>query len=46
MNFQNDFNKLNNKIQEVFKNWHNIRMNLFSILISENNLFKNSEPAL
>ena len=21
MNFQNDFNKLNNKIQEVFKNW-------------------------
>ena len=23
MNFQNDFNKLNNKIQEVFKNWDN-----------------------
>ena len=23
MNFQNDFNKLNSKIQEVFKNWDN-----------------------
>ena len=23
MNFQNDFNKLNNKIQEIFKNWDN-----------------------
>ncbi len=23
MNFQNDFNKVNSKIQEVFKNWDN-----------------------